>query len=420
MIDLWYKNAVIYCLDVDTYMDGNGDGIGDFGGLTSRLDYLAGIGVTCLWLLPFYPSPDRDNGYDITDFYNVAPQLGTLGDFVDFTHQASERGIRIIIDLVINHTSDQHPWFKAACADPESPFREFYVWSKTKPKDAQSGMVFPGVQTTTWTRNAQAKAYYFHRFYEHQPDLNIANPAVREEMQRIMGFWLQLGVSGFRMDAAPFVIEQKGVKDPLFKDPLAYLTEMRTFLSWRRADAIILAEANLEPQAVTGYFGDDNRLHMMFNFWLNQHLFLAQATQSAEPIYRAFKDLPALPSLGQWANFLRNHDEIDLGRLSDEERQAVYADMGPDPSMQLYDRGIRRRPAAAGAGVQPAVLAARHAGRLVRRRDRHGRRPVAVGAQSRADADAVVVRAERRLLDRRRHAAPPAHDQPHWLWLRAR
>ena len=343
MIDLWYKNAIIYCLDVDTYMDGNGDGIGDFAGLTARLDYLAGIGVTCLWLLPFFPSPDRDNGYDITDFYNVAPELGTLGDFVDFSHQASQRGIRIIADLVVNHTSDRHPWFVEACKDPDSRYREFYVWSKTRPKDANQGMVFPGVQQTTWTYNKQAKAYYFHRFYEHQPDLNIANPDVREEIQKIMGFWLQLGVSGFRMDAAPFVIEQKGVVDPLVEDPLAYLTEMREFLSWRRADAIILAEANVDPKDTLGYFGDNSRLHMMFNFWLNQHVFLALTTRNAEPIYRAFKDLPQLPSLGQWANFLRNHDEIDLGRLSDEERQAAYADMGPDPSMQLYDRGIRRR-----------------------------------------------------------------------------
>lgn len=343
MIDLWYKNAVIYCLDVDTFMDGNGDGIGDFAGLARRLDYLAGIGVTCLWLLPFYPTPDRDNGYDIVDYYNVAPTLGTLGDFVDFTHQAHERGMRVIIDLVVNHTSNQHPWFKAACSDPSSKYRDFYIWSEKRPKDHDQGMVFPGVQKTTWTYDKQARAYYFHRFYDHQPDLNIANPAVREEIEKIMGFWLQLGVSGFRIDAAPFVIELKGIENVKGVDPYAYLDEMRSFLSWRSGSAMMLAEANLEPKAVAAYFGDGDRFHMLFNFWLNQHLFLALASECVEPIQRAFRTLPPIPPHSQWANFLRNHDEIDLGRLAEEERAAVFAEMGPTEEMQLYGRGIRRR-----------------------------------------------------------------------------
>jgi maltose alpha-D-glucosyltransferase/alpha-amylase len=343
VLDLWYKNAVVYCLDVDTFQDSNGDGIGDFAGLADRLDYLAGIGVTCLWLLPFYPTPDRDNGYDIVDFYNVAPTLGTLGDFVDFTHQADDRGIRVIVDLVVNHTSIEHPWFQEARRDPHSKYRDFYVWSKERPKDADEGMVFPGVQKTTWTYDKLAKAYYLHRFYEHQPDLNIANPAVREEIQKIMGFWLQLGVSGFRVDAAPFVIEHKGIDGVKGVDPYSYLDEMRTFLSWRRSDAIMLAEANLEPKAVAAYFGNGHRLQMLFNFWLNQHLFLALATETAEPIQRALKDLPPIPQTCQWASFLRNHDEIDLGRLSEEERAAVFAEMGPEPEMQLYGRGLRRR-----------------------------------------------------------------------------
>ena len=343
MLDLWYKNAVIYCLDVDTFQDSNGDGIGDFAGLADRLTYLAGIGVTCVWLLPFYPTPDRDNGYDITDFYNVAPTLGTLGDFVDFSHRAEDLGIRVIVDLVVNHTSIEHPWFQAARRDPTSKYRDYYVWSKEKPKDAHQGMVFPGVQKTTWTYDKVAKAYYFHRFYEHQPDLNIANPAVREEIEKIMGFWLQLGVSGFRMDAAPFVIELKGIEGVKGVDPYSYLDEMRTFLSWRRSDAIMLAEANLEPKAVTTYFGDGHRLQMLFNFWLNQHLFLALATENADPIEKALKELPPIPESCQWGNFLRNHDEIDLGRLTEEERAAVFAEMGPEPEMQLYGRGIRRR-----------------------------------------------------------------------------
>jgi maltose alpha-D-glucosyltransferase / alpha-amylase len=343
VLDLWYKNAVIYCIDVDTFQDANGDGIGDFAGLTARLDYLAGIGVTCVWLLPFFPTPDRDNGYDIVDFYNVAPTLGTLGDFVDFTHQAEDRGIRVIVDLVVNHTSIEHPWFQASRRDPNSKYRDFYVWSKEKPKDADEGMVFPGVQTTTWTYDKVAKAYYFHRFYEHQPDLNIANPAVREEIQKIMGFWLQLGVSGFRMDAAPFVIELKGIEGVTGVDPYQYLNEMRSFLSWRKSGAMMLAEANLEPKAVTTYFGDGQRFPMLFNFWLNQRIFLALATEAAEPIQRAMKELPPIPETCQWANFLRNHDEIDLGRLKKEEQAAIFAEMGPDPDMQLYDRGIRRR-----------------------------------------------------------------------------
>jgi maltose alpha-D-glucosyltransferase/alpha-amylase len=343
VLDLWYKNAVVYCVDVDTYMDSNGDGVGDFAGLADRLDYLNGIGVTCLWLLPFYPTPDRDNGYDIMDFYNVAPQLGTLGDFVDFTHQAAERGIRIIVDLVVNHTSNRHPWFQAARRDPNSKYRDFYVWSKEKPKDANTGMVFPGVQKTTWTYDKAAKAYYFHRFYDYQPDLNIANPLVREEIQKIMGFWLQLGVSGFRMDAAPFVIELKGIDGVKGVDPYSYLDEMRTFLSWRSGNAMMLAEANLEPDVVSTYFGDGNRLQMLFNFWLNQRVFLALATDCAEPIQRALTELPGIPPTCQWANFLRNHDEIDLGRLTEEERAAVMQEMGPEPEMQLYGRGIRRR-----------------------------------------------------------------------------
>src|ERR1043165_455342 len=208
--DLWYKNAVIYCLDVGTFMDSNGDGIGDFEGLMRRLDYLAGLGINCIWLMPFQKSPQRDDGYDISDYYQVDERYGTLGDFVDFTHEAKQRGIRVMIDLVINHTSDQHPWFQAARRDKRSKYRDYYIWSDKKPKDAEQGMVFPGVQKTTWTRDKIAGQYYFHRFYKFQPDLNTQNPEVQEEIRKIMGFYLQLGVCGFRMDAIPFVIQTKG------------------------------------------------------------------------------------------------------------------------------------------------------------------------------------------------------------------
>jgi maltose alpha-D-glucosyltransferase / alpha-amylase len=341
--DRWYENAIIYCLDVDTFQDGDDDGVGDFAGLTKRLDYLAGLGVTCLWLLPFYPSPNRDNGYDITDYYNIDPRLGTLGDFVEFMREARERGIRVIVDLVVNHTSDQHPWFQAACRDPKSRFRDFYVWSQEKPADAHEGVVFPGKQDAVWTYNEQAGAYYFHRFYEHQPDLNIGNPAVTEEIRKIMGFWLELGVSGFRVDAAPFLIELKGIERADIDDPYQYLKEMHEFLTVRRGDAILLAEANVAPEKIPAYVGDGDKMDMLFNFLVNQPLFLALARQDARPLVKSLDALPTIPKWCQWASFLRNHDELDLGRLSDKERQEVFAQFGPDPEMQLYERGIRRR-----------------------------------------------------------------------------
>jgi maltose alpha-D-glucosyltransferase/alpha-amylase len=317
--------------------------VGDFRGLCDRLPYLAGIGITCVWLTPFYPSPWRDHGYDIVDYYSVDPRFGTLGDFVDFIRQADELGIRVVVDLVVNHTSDQHPWFKSACSDPSSPYRDWYVWSTRKPKDAASGVVFPGVQQTTWTYARQARAYYFHRFYKFQPDLNVGNPAVREEIERIMGFWLQLGVTGFRIDAVPFLIEDKGRKEPMGAEQYGYLTEFRRFLSWRRGDAMMLGEANVEPNASLNFYGEGDRINLLFNFWANQHLFLAVATESAAPVRKAYAALPELPPTAQWANFLRNHDELDLGRLDAESRHRCFEAFAPDAGMQLYGRGIRRR-----------------------------------------------------------------------------
>jgi maltose alpha-D-glucosyltransferase/alpha-amylase len=346
MLDLWYKNAVIYCVDVETFMDSNGDGIGDFAGLADRLDHIEALGATCIWLLPFYPTPNRDNGYDVTDFYNVDPRLGTLGDFVAFTHAAHDRGLRVIIDLVANHTSIDHPWFQEARRDPNSRFRDWYVWSKEKPENIHEGVVFPGVQETTWTYDEVAEAWYMHRFYKHQADLNIANPAVREELDKAMGFWLQLGVSGFRLDAVPFLIEYRGVPaaEQPKEDPHQYLDRMRDFASWRRAEAMLLAEANITMDQVDEYFGPSgDRLHMIFNFMLNQHTFLSFARKDAEPIRRVMANTPPIPPKSQWTNFLRNHDEIDLGRLSDAERHEVFSAFGPEPEMQAYERGIRRR-----------------------------------------------------------------------------
>ncbi|HKY08843.1 MAG TPA: alpha-amylase family protein [Candidatus Binatia bacterium] len=341
--DLWYKNAIIYCLDVEKYVDSNGDGIGDFSGLTQHLDYLAGLGITCVWLQPFYPSPNRDNGYDVADFYGVHPKHGTMGEFVDFMNHAEQIGMRVIVDLVINHTSDRHPWFQAARKDPASPLRNWYVWSKTRPGNWNKGMVFPGVQKATWTRDPVAGEYYFHRFYEFQPDLNTLNPAVQREIMRIMGFWLQLGVAGFRMDAVPFLIEKKGAGVRPSKD-YEMLHLLRDFLQWRRGDAIMLAEANVPPDESMEYFGENGeRLQMMLNFAVNQRLFYALATEDVKPLVRALEATYQRPPAAQWVNFLRSHDELDLGRLTDAQRERVFRAFAPAKEMQLYDRGIRRR-----------------------------------------------------------------------------
>jgi len=342
--DLWYKNAVIYCLSVDTYMDANGDGIGDFAGLVRRLDYLHGLGVTAVWLMPFQSSPGRDGGYDISDYYQVDTRYGTLGDFVEFTHAAKQRGIRVIIDLVVNHTSDQHAWFRSARRDPKSPYRDWYVWSKKRPRGVNKGMVFPGVQKSTWNYDPAAHAWYFHRFYDFQPDLNTSNPHVQAEILKIMGFWIQLGVSGFRMDAVPFVIATKGAQVRKPVEQYEMLRPMREFLQWRQGDAIILAEANVLPDTDMNYFGrSGDRMHMMFNFQVNQNLFYALAASDARPLRRALKATQRLPKTAQWGMFLRNNDELDLGRLTKTQRDTVFAAFGPEPTMQLYERGIRRR-----------------------------------------------------------------------------
>ena len=341
--DLWYKNAVIYCLDVETFQDANGDGIGDMEGLQRRLDYLHGLGVTCIWLQPFYGSPNRDNGYDVSDYYSVHEEHGSLGDYVSLMQHARALGMRVIVDLVVSHTSVDHPWFRAARADRRSPFRDWYVWADERPRDHKDGIVFPGTQRTNWTWDRQAGQYYFHRFYSHQADLNTWNPHVRAEIKKIMGFWLQLGVSGFRMDAVPFLIEKKGAGIEPQKD-YGLLKEMRTFLQWRSGDATLLAEANVPAEASQDYFGDEgDHLQMMLNFPVNQRLFYALATGDIDPLARALEDTRRKPPNAQWVQFLRSHDELDLGRLTAEQRQKVFDAFAPDPDMQLYERGIRRR-----------------------------------------------------------------------------
>lgn len=343
MRNLWYKNAIAYSLDVESFMDSNGDGIGDFQGLIQRLDYLASLGINCLWLLPFYPSPNCDNGYDVMDYYNIDPRHGTLGDFVEFMHQAHERGIRVVVDLVVNHTSKQHPWFQAARRDKNSQYYDYYIWSKEKPEIQESKPAFPDVVDTIWTYDEEVDAYYLHHFYPHQPDLNIANPAVREEIRKIMGFWLELGVSGFRIDAAPYLINPIGVKGVAPEDLEDTLTDMREFLNERQAGAILLAEANVDPEQIPIYFGNGDRMQMLFNFLLNQYMFLALARQDAPTLREGLELLPDIPATGQWFNFVRHHDELTLDRISEDKQQEIFRVFAPDENMQIYGHGVRRR-----------------------------------------------------------------------------
>lgn len=342
--DLWYKNAVIYSLDLETFMDANGDGIGDFEGLTLRLDYLHAMGIDTIWLAPFQPTPNRDNGYDVSDYYGVDKRHGSSGDFVEFMHQANKRGIKVIIDLVVNHTSSQHPWFKNARSSKDAKYRDWYVWSDKRPKDWDEGMIFPGVQKSTWTRDKKTGAYYHHRFHDFQPDLNIDNEEVRAEIRRIMGYWLELGVEGFRVDAVPFILETQHPRQPDQKIRFEYLREMRRFLQWRKGPAILLGEANVLPNESDKYFGHEgDGIHMMFNFYVNQYVFYALATRDVKPLIKALESTRLQFHTSQWAQFLRNHDELDLGRLTDEQRQKVFERFGPEKRMQIYERGIRRR-----------------------------------------------------------------------------
>jgi maltose alpha-D-glucosyltransferase / alpha-amylase len=347
MVQRWYRTAAVYSVDVGLFQDTNDDGIGDFAGLLSRMDYLSRLGVTTIWLNPIHPSPRRDGGYDITDHYGVHPRFGSMGDFTQLLNGATERGIRVMLDLVVNHTSDEHPWFQSARSDRSSPYRDWYVWSDTAPPDRFEGQVFPGVEQETWTYDEQAGAWYRHRFYRFEPDLNTEHPAVRAEILKIAESWLRMGVSGFRIDAVPFLIEPKRPGADLSKKDYAFLHELRERLSWLQGDVALLAEANVPGEEAREYFGyadgSATRLQMLFAFRLNQAVMLALARQEAGPIGRTLDELPDLPRHGQWATFLRNHDEVDLGRLTPEERQDVFAAFGPDPDMQLYHRGIRRR-----------------------------------------------------------------------------
>ena len=341
--DLWWKSAVIYCLDVETFLDASGDGVGDMRGLAQRIDYLAQLGVTCLWLMPFYPTPDLDDGYDITDFYGVDPRLGDHGEFVEMIRTANDRGMRVIVDLVVNHTSDRHPWFVKAKRSVNSPYRDYYIWRDDAPPKGQKNAVFPGEADGIWTKDEASGQWYQHSFYEHQPDLNIANPAVRDELARVIGFWLQLGVAGFRVDAVPFFLEMPpGAEIP---DPHELLRDFRRFLQRRSSEAILLGEVNLPYEEQVAYFGggDASELSMQFDFVAMQAFYLSLARENPEPLIKALSSRPSLPVEVQWANFLRNHDELTLDKLSDEERQEVFEAFAPDERQRVYGRGITRR-----------------------------------------------------------------------------
>ncbi len=339
----WYKNAIIYGVDVGTYMDGDGDGVGDFQGLRSRLDYIASLGVTCLWILPCFPTPNRDNGYDIVDYNNVDRRLGTLGDFVAFMNDAASRGLHVILDLVVHHTSNEHRWFKESCADAESPKRRYYVWTDDPPDDTCAVLMFPDVEDSIWARDGEAGGWYLHQFYEFQPDLNIEDENLRDEIRNILGLWIQLGASGFRVDAASHMLGTEALQPKTDRQPHEFLRFLRDSAEGMGGSTVLLAEADVEPNELASYFGDGHEMHMLYNFVLDNYLFLALARESADPVTRAWNLLPDKPGIGQWVNFLRNFDELDLERLDDDERQDVYDAFAPDSSMRIYDRGIRRR-----------------------------------------------------------------------------
>lgn len=345
--DLWWKSAIVYCLDVETYLDSDGDGVGDLAGLSQRIDYLAGLGINCLWLMPFYPGPDRDDGYDITDFYGVDPRLGTHGELVEVIRTAHDRGIRVVADLIVNHTSDRHPWFRQARRSTANPYRDYYVWRDTDPGDTSAEVVFPGEEDGIWAFDEHTGEWYLHHFYAHQPDLNLANPKVIDELLRTVGFWLELGIDGFRVDAVPFLSQtgkDSGTKT-LAVDPHDVIRKLRAFVNRRKGAAMLLGEVNVPRAEQRRYFGGEaaDELQMMFDFITMQATYLALARQDPAPLVAALRSRPEIHPTCQWATFLRNHDELTLDQLTAEERAEVFAAFGPEPEMQVYGRGLKRR-----------------------------------------------------------------------------
>ncbi|HXQ36878.1 MAG TPA: maltose alpha-D-glucosyltransferase, partial [Anaerolineales bacterium] len=338
----WYKDAVFYELSVRAFKDSNGDGHGDLRGLTERLDYLHELGVDCIWLMPIYPSPLRDDGYDIADYYNVAETFGTLDDFKVLIKEAHDRNIRIITDLVLNHTSDEHPWFKAARADRNSPYRDYYVWSDSDQKYQDTRIIFLDTEPSNWTWDEEAGQYFWHRFYSTQPDLNFDNPKVQEEMINIARFWLDLGIDGFRADAVPYLFEREGTNCENLPETHVYLKKLRTFMQENYPGRILLCEANQWPEDVRPYFGDGDEFHMGFHFPIMPRIFMALKKERADDMVDILNRTPAIPENCQWCIFLRNHDELTLEMVTEEERHWMWGQYAPEPRMKL-NLGIRRR-----------------------------------------------------------------------------
>jgi maltose alpha-D-glucosyltransferase / alpha-amylase len=339
---LWYKDAVIYQLHVKSFHDSNEDGIGDFAGLTGKLDYIQQLGVDCLWLLPMYPSPFRDDGYDIADYSRIHPDYGTLEDFRAFLEAAHARGLRVITELVLNHTSDQHEWFQDARSARDHPKRDWYVWSDTDDRYPGARIIFLDTERSNWAWDPLSKAYYWHRFFSHQPDLNYDNPAVREAMWDVMRFWLDMGVDGFRVDAVPYLIERDGTSCENLPETHEVLRFLRRRLDERFADKVLLAEANQWPEDVRAYFGDGDEFHMAFHFPLMPRMFMALRLEDRKPIVEIVERTPAIPGTCQWGIFLRNHDELTLEMVTDAERDYMYEEYARDPIARL-NLGIRRR-----------------------------------------------------------------------------
>jgi maltose alpha-D-glucosyltransferase/alpha-amylase len=340
---LWFKDAVIYELPVKSFFDANADGIGDFKGLHAKLDYLQALGVTCLWLLPFFPSPLKDDGYDIADYLAVHPSYGTLDDFKEFLHAAHDRGLRVIIELVLNHTSDQHPWFKRARSSPPgSPERDFYVWSDTDERYSGTRIIFVDTEPSNWTWDPVAQAYYWHRFFRHQPDLNFDNPAVVREVLAVLDFWVDLGVDGFRLDAVPYLYEREGTSCENLPATHQLIKTIRAHLDARAPGRMLLAEANQLPIDVRAYFGDGDECHMAYHFPVMPRIFMALHVEDRQPIVEAMESTPPIPENCQWALFLRNHDELTLEMVTDDERDYLYLAYSLDPQARL-NVGIRRR-----------------------------------------------------------------------------
>ncbi|MDQ3984925.1 MAG: maltose alpha-D-glucosyltransferase [Actinomycetota bacterium] len=337
----WYRTTVFYELYVRSFYDSNADGFGDFQGLSERLDYLEWLGVDCIWLLPFYQSPMRDGGYDISDFYSLLPEYGNLNDFTNFLTAAHGRGIRVIADLVMNHTSDEHPWFQES-RRPGSDKRDWYVWSQTDKKYEEARIIFVDAEKSNWTWDEEAGAYYWHRFFSHQPDLNYENPDVQEQMIAVIKFWLDLGLDGFRLDAVPYLLEREGTNCENLPETHDFLKRIRKEVEASYTNVVLLAEANQWPADVVQYFGDGNECHMCFHFPLMPRMFMAARRQVSFPIIEILEQTPDVPGGCQWGIFLRNHDELTLEMVTDEERDYMYTEYAKDPRMKL-NLGIRRR-----------------------------------------------------------------------------